>query len=113
VNSHTQGDTSAPTPAHVLVDEPAVLGRLHDTAGTAGTAGTAYSNIEPCARLRLTVPVTRIGLAVPQQTAALLGFGEAGDIQVEQAAKLANNRPCIPASAPGPVMEIPLGGMAW
>jgi 8-oxo-dGTP pyrophosphatase MutT (NUDIX family) len=108
--------------AQLALGEPALLGWLHDTAGT------AYGGSGPCARIRFAAPVTHIGpaapdpatghtsvrlLATPEQAAALLGFGDIGHAQASLAAPLATERWGIPAAAPGPVTEIPAGGMVW
>ncbi|OEV03754.1 NUDIX hydrolase [Streptomyces nanshensis] len=108
--------------AQLTLGEPAILGWLHDAAGA------VYDQPGPCARLRLAAPVTRIGpaaedpatgrtcarlLATPEQAAALLGFGDHGYAQAARAAAMATGRWGIPAATPGPVTEVPAGGMAW
>ena len=91
------------------------LGWAHDATGE------VYGGIGPCARLRLAAPVTAVGpsavdpatgrrfvrlLAAPEQAAALLGFGEQGFRQAEQAARLAEDRWGIPRAVPSPVVEL-------
>ncbi|MFE1405450.1 NUDIX domain-containing protein [Streptomyces sp. NPDC058770] len=102
--------------AQVTIGDDIVrLGWVYDATGD------VYGGIGPCARLRLTAPITTVGptgvdpatgrtfarlLAAPDQAAALLGWGENGYRQAELAARWAHERWNIPHAAPGPVTEL-------
>lgn len=127
------GGTVEPTdasPEAALVREAAeeaqlTLGEVERLGWVYDATGEVYGGIGECARLRLAAPITGAGpslvdpasgrrfarlLATPDQAAALLGWGEQGYQQAEQAARIAMTRWGIPLAAPSPITELPPKG---
>ncbi|UYB39199.1 NUDIX hydrolase [Streptomyces sp. Je 1-4] len=127
------GGTVEPTdesPEAALVREAAEeaqlsLGTVERLGWVYDATGNVYGGIGECARLRLAAPITSAGpseanpasgrqfarlLATPQQAAALLGWGEQGYQQAEQATRIAHQRWGIPIAPPTPITELPIEG---